>query len=99
MLIGAGSCIGAGALVTTGTVIPPGRLFLVCPGKRLLKKIDKEMENTWNSTGVLYRLPPRCSKDCSAGYKKCSDSIIVLCYNANYSIMWSGEYKDGKITL
>ncbi len=58
--IGAGSCIGAGALVTTGTVIPPGRLFLGVPAKDH-GKIDKEMERYLEyATGVYIALPPRC---------------------------------------
>ena len=58
--IGAGSCIGAGALVTAKTTIPPGRLYVGVPAKDR-GKIDREMEKYLEyATGVYIALPPRC---------------------------------------
>jgi carbonic anhydrase/acetyltransferase-like protein (isoleucine patch superfamily) len=58
--IGTGSYIGAGALVTAGTVIPPKRLFFGVPAKDH-GEIDEETEKyMWYATSVYIALPPRC---------------------------------------
>lgn len=58
--IGAGSCVGAGALITAETVIPPGRLYVGVPAKDR-GEIDPEMEKYLEyATGVYIALPPRC---------------------------------------
>ncbi len=60
--IGAGSCIGAGALVTAKTIVPPGRLFIGVPA-RDAGEIDLEMEKYLEyATRVYIELPPRCLK-------------------------------------
>lgn len=58
--IGAGSCIGAGALVTAETVIPPQRLYVGVPAKdhgAISPEMEKYLEY---ATGVYIALPPRC---------------------------------------
>src|SRR3954471_11628336 len=48
-IIGAQSIVGANALVTMGTVIPPGSMVLGSPGKvvRALAPADREMLRNW----------------------------------------------------
>jgi len=58
--IGDGCCIGAGALITERTVIPPRKLVLGAPAK-VVADISDQMEQFLNiATGFYLALPPRC---------------------------------------
>jgi len=58
--IGDGCCIGAGAMVTTKTIIPPFKLVLGSPGKVAADVDDKMRESLIDATAWYLALPPRC---------------------------------------
>ncbi|HHT46334.1 MAG TPA: gamma carbonic anhydrase family protein [Firmicutes bacterium] len=58
--IGAGSCIGAGAVVIAGTIIPPRRLYIGVPAKDAGKITEERARYMDYATGVYIKLPPRC---------------------------------------
>lgn len=59
-VIGAGSCLGAGAVVLANTVIPPKSLVMGTPGK-VFSEVSPKLENflKWG-TGFYHTLPKRC---------------------------------------
>ncbi len=58
--IGDGCCIGAGALVTEKTVIPPNKLVLGAPARVAADISDKMRQSLVAATGFYLALPPRC---------------------------------------
>lgn len=60
--IGDGCCIGAGALITEKTIIPPNKLVLGVPAK-VVSEISDTMRQSLNAaTGFYLALPPRCHR-------------------------------------
>ncbi|KKM12499.1 carbonic anhydrase [Clostridiales bacterium PH28_bin88] len=58
--VGDGCCIGAGALVTEKTIIPPNKLVLGAPA-RVVADISVNMRQSLErATGYYLALPPRC---------------------------------------
>ncbi|MCL6611421.1 MAG: gamma carbonic anhydrase family protein [Peptococcaceae bacterium] len=58
--IGDGCCVGAGALITERTVIPPNKLVLGAPA-RVAGEISEKMRRFLETaTGFYLALPPRC---------------------------------------
>ncbi|AGL03089.1 gamma carbonic anhydrase family protein [Desulfoscipio gibsoniae] len=60
--IGDGCCIGAGALVTEKTVIPPNKLVLGVPAKVVAEISDKMRQSLNDATAYYLALPPRCHR-------------------------------------
>ncbi|MCL6479040.1 MAG: gamma carbonic anhydrase family protein [Peptococcaceae bacterium] len=60
--IGDGCCIGAGALVTERTVIPPNKLVLGIPARVVADISDKMRKDLEEATGYYLALPPRCHR-------------------------------------
>lgn len=58
--IGDGCCIGAGALITERTVIPPNKLVLGAPAKVAGDVNDSMRQFLDMATGFYMALPPRC---------------------------------------
>lgn len=58
--IGDGCCIGAGALVTEKTVIPPYKLALGVPAQVAADISEKMRQSLETATGFYIALPPRC---------------------------------------
>lgn len=58
--IGDGCCIGAGALITERTVIPPNKLVLGAPAKVISDISDSMRHFLEVATGFYMALPPRC---------------------------------------
>ena len=64
--IGAGSCIGAGAVVIAGTIIP--LKMHRCAGQRCGKDNEERVWYMDYATGVYIKLPPMFSRTRPAGY-------------------------------
>lgn len=60
--IGAGSCVAAGALVKTGTVVGPRRLLVGVPAKDVGEITDEFAADLERGTGYYVALPPRLFK-------------------------------------
>jgi len=58
--IGDGCCIGAGAVITGKTDIPPGKLVLGAPAKAVADITDEMRKSLEEATGFYLALPPRC---------------------------------------
>jgi carbonic anhydrase/acetyltransferase-like protein (isoleucine patch superfamily) len=58
--IGDGCCIGAGALVTEKSIIPPYKLALGVPAQVVADISDKMRKALEAATGFYIALPPRC---------------------------------------
>ncbi|MCG9966524.1 gamma carbonic anhydrase family protein [Pelotomaculum terephthalicicum JT] len=58
--IGDGCCIGAGAVITAKTNIPPGKLVVGAPAKAVADIKDEMRKSLEEATGYYLALPPRC---------------------------------------
>ena len=58
--IGSGCFIGAGALITAGTVIPPQRLYMGIPARDCGAVSDKMAKYLEYATSIYMELPQRC---------------------------------------
>lgn len=71
--IGDGCCVGAGALVTERTIIPPNKLVLGVPAQVVADISDKVRQGLDIGTEFYLALPPRCLK----GMRELSPEEVV----------------------
>ena len=72
--IGDGCCVGAGAMITANTNIPPFKLVLGSPAKVVADVNDKMQQSLVEATKWYQGLPPRCKSMKQVSLEECQGS-------------------------